>query len=545
MKRLIVLVLGLALMTFAACNDDDSSSKMGKALLGFPANGSNTKMDLLVNDQLRWKTVQNPDIYKNWDKNHEAALQPEIYEIYFDLYVSESATANPQLVEHQTATLEWNDSAIATSKDKIYNLFKNAGIILAVGKTYYWQVAVTLPDGTYTMSDKKNFTVIPSDPTGFTIEAEQIGSKITWNTALPSEYGDSTSPVVCDLYVSTTVPVIGTSTPVVAAIKPSSYSAGAYNFYVNSKDFSPATFDFVTGIAYYVTIVTKPALPSANTVSTSWNVTEVARGYKYRLHSDWTTTIASADFNYDTTTELYADVTAYLKARYLTTDGTLASDIGSNYVPADGNQYPSLLLGNSQAIGLDAITLNNFSNCSFKCDFRMTAEPAASEGFNLIIDDSNNESKFIGTDYDFSTPSDTEPNTNYVGYLKGIVVSVRFWADDPKTIATGDQNFTVCGYSIAANGTVDTVPGGAVTPDGDALYDVLETQLTANAVSVNKWHRLQVVRTGSTLQTSQYVVTLDGGTAGLTMTIPLVNVGTGVTPTHPYEIGRASCRERV
>jgi len=160
MKRFLILVLSIAMITFAACDDSSSSTKLGKAQLGYPADGSVFKADKIEN-QFEWKTVQNPIMYKYWNAGYSATLQEECQYIYLDLYVS-GPDGKMVHVEEQMASWEWDDDPIYRSSGTIHTLFEKAGTVLAAGKTYYWQVAVTLPDGTSTKSDRHSFTVIPS-----------------------------------------------------------------------------------------------------------------------------------------------------------------------------------------------------------------------------------------------------------------------------------------------------------------------------------------------------------------------------------------------
>jgi len=519
MKRFLILVLSIAMITFAACDDSSSSTKLGKAQLGYPADGSVFKADKIEN-QFEWKTVQNPIMYKYWNAGYSATLQEECQYIYLDLYVS-GPDGKMVHVEEQMASWEWDDDPIYRSSGTIHTLFEKAGTVLAAGKTYYWQVAVTLPDGTSTKSDRHSFTVIPSDPSNFAITNEQGNAKFFWNSWDYEDYGTTTSPMLCDLYVSTTIPVVGTDTPKMSNIKPT-YSGGTYAFTVNSKDFTPAAFDMVAAETYYVTIVTKPAIATAATDSAKWNVTEVARGYKYPLQSDWTRTIATADFNYDTT--LYTTADAYLDARYLATTGAINYTIGSNYGTPPVDSYPSLYLPSAQTLSLDTtITLNNFNDCSFQCDFRLTSE---SDGFNLVIDDSNNANAFVGTDYDFTAPS-----TNITD-LKGIVVSAKWWADDDTTTTANDPRFTIAGLNIVADDQHFNNAAGT-THDADTVPDIWDNRLAGSPVTINDWHRLKVVRSGTTLATTQYQIFFDNDTATPNATIQLTNVST-----YPYDISR-------
>ena len=526
MKRFLILVLSVAMISFAACDDEDStSSGSGKALTSYPANGSYFKLSLTSNN-FEWKTAQNPVIYKYWNAEIAGDLVEEGYITYFDLYVSDSNNKMTHVDERMTEW-EWNDDYIWQSGMTMTAAFEKAGVQLQVGKTYYWQVAVTLPDGTYTMSDKMSFTVVPSDPTGFAWSNEQGNTKLAWSVPYSSvEYGASASPVLCDVYVSTSIPVVGVDTPVASNVAPSTFAANSYTFWVNSKNFEPVAtpFLFTAGTVYYVTIVTKCAIAPANTAL--WNVTEVVKGAKFDQYSTWTTTICTADFNYDTT--LYTTPALYLAPRYMTTTGTLDANIGSNY--SNTNSYPSLRLTNiptPQTLSYGFSNINNFSSCTFTCDFRIAGE---ANGFDLVFDDSAHANTFIGTNYNFTTPS------TGLATLTGNVISVRWWNDDPRTTAANDPMFVICGYSIAADDTVDIDSDVAVVRDGDTNYDILEAQMQTTYVKPEKWHHLTVVRTGTSTTDSQVVITLDGDTAHA-LTVRLIDSSLA-NPEYPYNITR-------
>lgn len=189
-----------------------------------------------------------------------------------------------------------------------------------------------------------------------------------------------------------------------------------------------------------------------------------------------------------------------------------------------GDPAPAYSMGGANTIATTMGTAaNTYTGATF--DFSMKAS-ALQNCWALYFDDQNNSS--LG--FDPTSYSAAAPSAQYAA-IKGPVLALQYYADDPTTTTANDPVYALIGYYLNADNTVDIDPAVAGTdPDVDTNPDVVAVRLgtftTFSAglpAKYNTYHDFSV--TVATTGTPQLSVSMDGGTAQ-TMSISTFSTNT-------------------
>jgi hypothetical protein len=440
-----------------------------------------------------------------------------------DLIVSTSSTFNASSTAVAT-NLDDDAAEIGGNYFKVY-VSDISGFTLAADTNYYAKVVVKdkVATGTTIRTEGLEWKI----KTPITLETDQI----YWNITATDNATPASATVLYPLPLGTSSAI---QVPFKANILTWTYTPYySYKLYMGTAN-PPTAADWKADIS-----------ASANGTLKSYTFSGVAFGTTYYVRIDATNTsdpsithsspvvqLKTASYtggqaiDFDVYTLTGGATGDAQKATTLPTALTFHTTNSSVIDTTSGNPYPSLKLVGAASGGVGTLrttstTLNSYQSSTLKFDFKATV---SNELDSFVVRIDNGNAKSIATPYDPFGYDLTTPSNQYASF-SGVILALKYYADDPHTATTNDRVFRLYAYTIQADGTVDTDPTTASVIDNDSGTDpdIAETLVGSGDITINQWHTLSITVSITDATAGKADIYLDNSTAIPTLSIILAN----------------------